>query len=175
MDILFERASEKLIECIKDLDNKEKRRETIKKMVEIAKELDLIYCLGTEGFQKENKEVSESLYTIEKKIFSEIEEKEVLLAEGKKILEEAEKNEDVCIEDILEYSAMLSRYSKCPLLWTEENALKESFPAFPTEEIVQQSILRDQEKSNIPAPEAEESSPIKEEPSSQEKGFDFEF
>jgi len=125
-------------------ETRREREKLIFKITSIAKKLDMIYRVVTEGFEKENKAVAGRVFDLSYKAFREIEEKEALLEEANRIRKETE----MCLAKsptgaILEYSSLLSKYSKCPVFWREDLPLENTFPAFPTDGIMQQSVLRE--------------------------------
>lgn len=155
MDQLFQRSSERLVELLGEINelgkNQEentgeearlRRKELIRSLVKAAERVDTIYAVATEGFEKENRRVSEQIFQAAQAVFNDVEEKEVLLKEAREMIAEARPGEaSIGLDDLLEYGARLARYSKCPLLWSEEIPLERSFPAFPTDGLIQQSVL----------------------------------
>ncbi|KAI5185971.1 hypothetical protein NEHOM01_1194 [Nematocida homosporus] len=185
MDELFRKNSDELVSLLTELnrvstgvgENLVVRKELLRKIKAVAEELDLIYRVSLEGFNKENEEVSESVFLIAKRLFNEIEEKEVWLQEAKAIVADSERELSGGLEAVLEYSQLLAKYSKCPLLWTEGTPLEGRFPAYPTDEIIQQSILRIEREKKVtkskPKAITQEESNIPEH--SPEEEFKFEF
>ncbi|KAI5191875.1 hypothetical protein NECID01_1680 [Nematocida sp. AWRm77] len=153
MDTIFQASTEKVIELLKELNSLsqststeaaslQKRQSLVKQIVHEAQKLDRVYSVSTEGFEKENMQVSERIFHVSQAVFKEVEEKEVLLSEARAVAEDsALVLEHSPEEQILAYASMLAQYSKCPLLWTEELPLERSFPAYPTDSLIQQSVL----------------------------------
>lgn len=147
MDGFFRDTRESLIKEVKCLcqitregAQRKERENSIKRIVELAQEIDLVYRIARDGFKKENKRVSERLFSVTQRLFSEMEQKEALLESAKEI--KSDGGDLIDRETILEYAERLSKYSKCPLLWTEGVPLEGRLPSFPTDDLLQQSILR---------------------------------
>ncbi|EIJ88800.1 hypothetical protein NEPAR06_0699 [Nematocida parisii] len=137
MNCLFSTEINKLVECLEAMQTTASISQ-VKTAEKIAKKLDLIYNVAINGFEKENRRISEDIYKITTRLMEELEEKELLIKECKDMLSETKEME---IEEILSYSRVLSKHTKCPLLWTEDMAL-DRLPAYPTDSLIQQSLLR---------------------------------
>ncbi|KAI5136010.1 uncharacterized protein NESG_01147 [Nematocida ausubeli] len=137
MDKLFSTEIDTLIECLTAM----KRTcsiSLVKRAQRAAMKIDLIYNVMVHGFEKENQRISEDIYDIAIRLMEELEEKELLIQECKDILA---PSSEIDVNDVLSYSKLLGRHSKCPLLWTEDTGL-ERLPAYPTDSLIQQSLLR---------------------------------
>ncbi|KAI5189459.1 hypothetical protein NEMIN01_0522 [Nematocida minor] len=148
MERLFSKEVDKLVNAITQLDASsdapvtEKELKLVQEIGDTARRLDIIYSVVINGFESENMKASAALYSITEELHKEMEDKEVLIEESKRIV----GSTDIKVESIIEYAKTLSIHSKCPLLWTEDMPL-DRFPAYPTDSLIQQSILRDQEKT----------------------------
>lgn len=147
MDRLFSREIEKLVSAINSLSPKEdeeiqrKDRKTIQEIGNIARRLDTIYSIAVNGFEYVNGRVSNSLYEVSNRLIVELEDKELLIEEAEEIV----STKEIEVQDIIEYGRMLSINSKCPLLWNEEMPL-DRLPAYPIDSLIQQSVLRMQDR-----------------------------
>ncbi|KAH9385374.1 uncharacterized protein NEMAJ01_0270 [Nematocida major] len=102
-----------------------------------ARKLDIIYKVSTDGFEPVNINLSKSLHEIMYSLLSETEEKELLIRECRETVENKNMHN---ISEILKYSKNLAEV-KCPLLWSEDMPL-DRIPAYPTDSLVQHSLLR---------------------------------
>ncbi|OAG30109.1 hypothetical protein NEDG_01692 [Nematocida displodere] len=199
MDALFRQCTEELLSALEELktntdkaaqmegstprteeketerrQNLAKRQKLIERITRLSQKADLVYRVSVDGFEGENKELSHRLFAISKSVFDEVENKEVSLKEAEAIIKDKENLLSGSLDQVLAYASKLAKYSKCPLLWTEGVPLEDTFPAFPTEAIIQHSILREQETPPPEQPKAT-STPKAVPPPRQEKEFEFDF
>lgn len=183
MDVLFRQAASVLTRLLRDLneelefgvkeEGKREVSEIMRKLIREAERLDLMQKIAACGFEKVNREISEKIYQVALVILKEAEHKEIVFAEAQKILADSQKELGPnSVEHIIEHGHVLSKYSKCPLLWTEDLPLPDTFPVFPTDIMMQKSALRVSQRTTGKAERKE-----KEPPATPVKpnGFTFEF
>lgn len=150
MDVLHGEYSEALLGLLEKCAHMDapatapEHRALMREIVETARTLDLIEALSFPGtFEKELASRSEAIFQAAKAFHEEIESVEVAISEGRKMLDDVELNLDCDVVDrIVEHGKLLATHSKCPPFWAEGAGLGSRFPAYPTEELIQRSLLR---------------------------------
>lgn len=186
MDALFRQTTGVLTQLLRDLneemgsgekeEGKREIRAIIRKIIREADRLDQMQRIATCGFEKVNREISEKIYQVAFVILKEAEHKEIVFAEAQQILADAQKElEPDSVEHIIEHGHVLSKYSKCPLLWTEDLPLPDTFPVFPADIMMQKSALRVSQRSAAKSERKEKKEKKQPESPMQSTGFTFEF